>query len=752
MPSQNMPHFFGIRHLSPCGAYELVKFLDKTDPDMVLIEGPSDLSDMIKDMCSPMTKPPFAIMAYSETVPIHTILYPMAVYSPEYQAVLWSYRHKRKCRFIDLPSGVFLAMSDQRNSEQSDEHRGKSVYQLMEEKLGEQQEVWWERHFEHNTNSDAYRQGTYEYGRQLREHDNSDNYHYAENKIRECFMKSQIEAALTEVAAEKTVVITGAYHTAGIKECTALTTDELQKLPSISAKSTLMPYSYYRLSSRSGYGAGNKAPQYYELVWDSLNNNDPGYAMYSYISGIADYQRKNGGITSSAEVMEAVRLAEALAAMKNSSVPTLADLRDSVVTCIGHGHFSEVAQAAAFNEIGIKIGQLPEGVSRTALQEDFYGQIKELKLDKYRTLETHTLELDLRENIRVKSEKAAFLDLERSFFLQRLCVLGIGFAVNRHKKQDRATWAEAWDLSWTPEAEIQIVEAALKGDTIELAAAFVFDEKLNDSKNIGDVSAVLELACLCGMEKTVRLAVNVLQSVAVDAASVVEIGNTAENISASIKYGSIRKLDTDQFIPVLEQMFYRGCVILAQSCTCDNNAVRELIPAIAKLNQVQIDNDFIDSDEWLKVLSEISQRDDINTMASGFATAILLERGDISSANLAAEVQRRLSKGIPADLGALWFEGLSMKNRHALIARLSLWEKLSEYIDTLDDEEFKRALVFLRRAFSVFSSYEKDQIAENLGEIWGVNAAEASEILNDTLSEQQQEMLDGLEDFDFGDL
>ena len=93
-----------------------------------------------------------------------------------------------------------------------------------------------------------------------------------------------------------------------------------------------------------------------------------------------------------------------------------------------------------------------------------------------------------------------------------------------------------------------------------------------------------------------------------------------------------------------------------------------------------------------------------------------------------------------------------MKNRYALITRLSLWEKLSEYIDTLDDEEFKRALVFLRRAFSVFSPNEKDEIAENLGEIWGVNAAQVSEVLNDTVSEEQQEMLDSLDDFDFGDL
>lgn len=90
-----------------------------------------------------------------------------------------------------------------------------------------------------------------------------------------------------------------------------------------------------------------------------------------------------------------------------------------------------------------------------------------------------------------------------------------------------------------------------------------------------------------------------------------------------------------------------------------------------------------------------------------------------------------------------------MKNRYALIARLSLWESLNDYLDTLDDEEFKRALVFLRRAFADFSAAEKDQIAENLGEILGLNGQEVSEVVNAVLDESAQEMIEGLDDFDF---
>ena len=90
-----------------------------------------------------------------------------------------------------------------------------------------------------------------------------------------------------------------------------------------------------------------------------------------------------------------------------------------------------------------------------------------------------------------------------------------------------------------------------------------------------------------------------------------------------------------------------------------------------------------------------------------------------------------------------------MKNRYALIARLSLWESLNDYLVTLDDEEFKRALVFLRRAFADFSAVEKDQIAENLGEILGLNGQEVSEVVNAVLDESAQQMIEGLDDFDF---
>ena len=91
-----------------------------------------------------------------------------------------------------------------------------------------------------------------------------------------------------------------------------------------------------------------------------------------------------------------------------------------------------------------------------------------------------------------------------------------------------------------------------------------------------------------------------------------------------------------------------------------------------RLNSVCLHHDFLDENRFVRLMEEVASRDDLNTRISGFCTAVLLERGRIPDEELGREVQRRLSKGIPADLGAGRFAGLSKRNRYALIARLSL--------------------------------------------------------------------------------
>lgn len=754
--NENKPHIFGVRHFSPAGAYYVRKYLDEVQPKVVLIEAPSDFTNLIDKITAKEVVPPIAIMAYTLEAPIQTIIYPFAEFSPEYQAILWAKENKVECRFCDLPSSIFLGIE---NAKEKNKEQGESLNSFIHRKIDEysdeaDNEVFWERVMEQASDYNAYYSGARDYGKNLRELTLSNTLSDVKNIIREAYMSKVVSDVCNEgYKIDEIAMVVGAFHVEGIESGNFILTEkEVKQLPKLEAKKTLMPYSYYKLSTYSNYGAGNKAPGYYEFLWKGFNKDDVFYATFIYLSKIAEYQRKTGNMVSSAQIIEAVQLAVSLANIHDSKIPTLKDIQDAAITCMAQGSHSEIILAMANTEVGKKIGKIPQDSIQTSIQSDFYSILKELKLEKYQTLTATELRLDLRENIRVKSEKLAFLDLERSYFFHRLRVLKISFVNFLDKVQDNKTWAEDWVLQWTPEAEIEIVEAILKGDTIEFATAFELNQRIENSSSISMIAEIVKDAFYCGLPKSLEQAFQALQSCMADDIPINEISKTSTTLSIMLRYGDIRKLDRDVLIPILEQLFLRACLILPNEAFCDANAAIELAEAIIGLHNVVENHDFLDRERWYALLTEVAKRDNLNTKISGLAMAILLETGKISNDELGLEVERRLSKAIPADLGASWFEGLSMKNHYTLIARLGLWEKLQDYISALDEDEFKRALVFLRRAFADFSSNEKHDIAENMAEIWGLNKIAVSEAMNKDLKEEEVEIISSLDDFDFDDI
>ena len=738
---------FGIRHFSPAGAYFLRQFLDEVKPSLVLIEGPADFDFLIDDIVSKKLVPPFAIMAYTKEAPIDTILYPFAEYSPEYQAILWARENNTECHFFDLESDIILGLE-----KRDDETKEEEIISETNPKksIETDMEGFWERTLEQSEDMHAYRAGSALFGESIRKDTNSDDKSFIRDTVRESFMKRKIKEYIEKgFDTEKIVAITGAFHTSAIESLEGAMSDkEYKALVRRESNVTLMPYSYYRLSKRTGYGAGNAAPAYYELLWQGFLNGDITYHERKYLSSLAKYMREHGGIVSSAQVIEATRLARELAVIRGGSVPTLEDLKDASITCMGGGSFGEMAMGFAETDIGKKIGSVPQDAMQTSIQSDFTSKLKQLKLEKYKELVATPLQLDLRENLRVKSVESAFLDLNRSFFLYRLVVLGIDFAKIKRSSQDNATWAENWILQWTPEAEIQIVESVLKGDTIADAVAFVLSERLLEATKISEIAEVIEDAFNCGLPKIVEGAKRSLDEMTNGAIAMCDIADTVSKLSNMILFGDIRKLDREPLIPIVKRLCIRASLMLVGESACDDIAAASLAEDIQKIHNVFMVQDFLDESLWFDKLTELSNRDDLNTKISGLATAILLDAGKIDEPTLRKEVSRRLSIGMPAELGANWFAGLSMRNHYALIGRLTLWESLSEYMDTLDEEEFRRSAVFLRRAFVEYSAKEKDMIAENLGEIWGLNAQEVSEIINSEIKEVDTEIL---EDFDFGD-
>lgn len=781
-------NLFGIRHLSASGAFFVEEYLDEINPDIVLIEGPSDATDYINDITKKGIKPPIAMLFYTTETPVHSLIYPYATYSPEYQGIIWANNNNKKCRFIDLPSSIKsplyrtkeikdVEMNIKKEEAEGEKEKSSLEDDLLEKRINyynfnnnlyeeiarlggeEDYDIYWERHFEHIIDLNTYLNTVGLHSSEIRTitegmEREADPSASSINTLREAYMKRSIVQAINEgIKPGKIVVITGAYHLKGLMDNNPLMDDELSILDRTETKITLMPYSYYKLSSFSGYGAGNHAPYYYEMMYKAMKENKLKLLPALYLSKLSELTRKKHGYSSTATVIEAVKLAESLQYIHNGILPTLKDLHDASVATMAGGESSVVTESLATIDIGTRIGELPDGVSQTPIQDDLNRHLKKLKLERYKTVVANDLKLDLRENIRVKSKDSAFLDLNRSTFFHRLELLGVGFAKIGRSNQQLASWAESWVLCWTPEVEIQIVESVLYGDTIEAAASYVIKDKIENSKDVVEIASLVRKVCECKLFDLMHNALKRLQEIASDSESFLEVVNAAREMSFIIQYGNLRMFDSSVIIPILQQLFLKASLILIPSTSCNNEFARKIAECMATMHNISQEHyDIVNDNLWITQLKDLYKAHDKNPILCGFSLSILIERGEVDDESINEEICLNLSLGSSPEGGASWLEGLTMRNRYVLLSKTTLWEQLDSYVKSLDDDEFKRILVCLRRVFSSFELHEKNGVCDILSETWGVNTLFIQEFLQEDLGEAENNLLNDLNDFDFGDL
>jgi hypothetical protein len=768
---------FGVRHLSPMAAWHVERFLEATSPSIVLVEGPSDCTGEIAHLVDERTKPPVALLAFTQERHVRSILYPLAEYSPEWIALRWALHKKLPARLIDLPARVFLArraMAEEIAPEDGEAPVAESdtqrylddPYEAIARISGDpDHDTWWERHFEHNTLEDAYRLSIFQLGVELRALEYETRRRREETLLREAYMRRQIRDAIAEGHDPKgIVVVCGAYHAPVLTaEEPSMTDDALAALPSVPVTRTIMPYSYYRLSSQSGYGAGNHAPGYFQALWEEARRGSTERLPARFLSEVAGRMRRAGMVRSSAEVLEAVRLAEAMAALRGDAhAPTLRDLEDAAVTCLGGGDPASLSKWVAEVAVGDALGTVPPGVLRTSLQEDFYRQAKDLRLEAHlvdRELfikgSTSHGWLDLREDRSAKSKKTAFRDRNRSVFLHRLELLDVPFATNQTSEEDRATstYKEVWKARWTPDCEIALAENAMLGDTIEIAAARKLGERIGAAGNVHAAAMLARTAVQCDLPEATNAALARVQALAIDDGDLVAVAAAAVEIGQLVAYKDVRKLDVLPLAPLVAGLFLRGALLAPEASRCSEEASRAVGKALSDLQSVALmGEETLDLDRYHRVLDAVADDDAANAHVSGVACALLLEQGRVSDEVLEARIDRRISPGASPAEGAGFFEGLATRNRYALLSRKSLWSAMSAFIEGLDDDAFRRAVVALRRAFATFELSEARRIASILADVWGGSENELMQSVETRVDDAElaalQSDLEGLEDLD----
>jgi hypothetical protein len=700
---------FGVRHHGPGSARSLVRALEAFDPDAVLIEGPPDANDLLPLASHVGLEPPVALLVYAQEMPSKAVMYPFATFSPEWQAALFALERQRPVRFIDLPHTHRFADSQEvEDDAPKDEADGKESGELRADPLRPlalaagygDTERWWDHLVESRQGSDLEVFGAvHEMMSAVRS-----ELQWPEpltERRREAYMRKSIRTARSEGFA-RIAVVCGAYHTPALAQMPSAKQDDevLRGLPKVKTAAAWVPWSYERLASASGYGAGIVSPVWYELLWDK-----PSALGAEWLTRAARLLRAEDIPASSAHVIEACRLADTLAAVRNRPIAGLHEYQEAAVAVLGAGDATNLRLIDRRWHFDSRLGRVPEDFPAAPLQRDLTALQKRLRIPP--AAEEKTLDLDLRET----------LDRERSHLLRRLRILGVEWArPSPRGPSGKGTFHELWQLLWQPELAVRLVEASRYGHTVERAAAAALAEKSTTLQRLSELVALLDDALFADLADAVQPLVTGIEQRAAAQADIQQLLEAIAPLVNVYRYGNVRATDVTLVRDILDALVPRvliGLVPAASNIDGDAAAVlwkdmREAERSLAQLG----DAGFIEG--WRACLGRLAGSDSAHPLIAGYAHRLLYDASVIEFGALADALSRALSPGNAADVAASWVEGLLSGSGTILIHDDRLRALLDGWIRSVPAEHFMQVLPLLRRTFAEFPAPERRLLGERL--------------------------------------
>ena len=321
-------HIFGIRHHGAGSARSLLQALTALQPDALLIEGATEMDDIIPLVAHEQMQPPVAALVYSADDASRAVYYPFALFSPEWQALQYGLANKIATRFMDLPMSLQFALDGEatQDNDEVDSIRHDPLKLLAQAAGFEDSERWWSYLVEERRDSTELFAAIAEAMTALRAEVDSETPEKPRELLREAYMRKTIRAAEKEGFA-RIAVVCGAWHVPALQKSVPAKQDNelLKGLTKSKTVATWIPWTYNRLSLASGYGAGIASPNWYHFLWEQ-----PDKIVVHWLTHVAQLFREHDIDISSAHVIESVRLAESLAALRDRPLPSLEELNDAV--------------------------------------------------------------------------------------------------------------------------------------------------------------------------------------------------------------------------------------------------------------------------------------------------------------------------------------------------------------------------------------------------------------------------------------
>ena len=732
------PHFFGIRHHGPGCARSLVRAFEVLQPDCVLIEGPPESDGQLQAILAEGMCPPVALLSYCPDEPQLAVYHPFAEFSPEWQALRWAVAGKVPARFIDLPlvHGLALDRAEREGEDKAPEAPPEALTSKAPEAVATESlsrddplhwlahaagyadgESWWNHMVEERGDGEQLFAAIAEAMTTLRAEVGDRPRSISETRreaLREAHMRQCVRGAQKE-GFERIAVVCGAWHLGGLSADTTAKADLalLKGLPKVKVQTTWVPWTYRHLARASGYGAGIQSPGWYEHLWrtyDSAPSRGVGW-----LARVARLMRERDLDCSSAHLIEAARLADALAALRERPAPGLEELHEATRTVLTLGDDAVLHFINDTLVIGDRFGSVPPEVPTVPLQRDVEQAQRTLRL-KPEALQK-TLDLDLRNAN----------DLARSHLLHRLNLLDVPWGtVAKVGRSSRGTFHEIWTLQWQPEFALRLIEASLWGQTVVQAATARVIDRCARAESLSELSSMLDGVLLANLDNAVAAATHALESRAALTGDAQQLLAALPPLANVFRYGNVRQTDAAMVGHVLDGLIVRASISLPlASSSLDEaaaNALRDKL--LGAHTAVGLRQGESQTAQWQRALAQLAGQAGAHELLQGVATRLLLDAGAWSTAQTAQALSLHLSAGAEPAKAAAWLDGFLNRNAVVLLHDAGVWRLVDEWLAGLSEEHFVRILPLVRRTFSVFGAGERRDLGQRASR--GTDAAGVS--------------------------
>jgi hypothetical protein len=556
-------------------------------------------------------------------------------------------------------------------------------------------EKWWEHMFENRSGSEPVFDAVAEAMQALREapHTEEDRL----EKYREAYMRRSIRQAEREMF-QNIAVICGAWHAPALANMPPRKEDDelLKNLPKVKTDTTWIPWTYQRLSFASGYGAGITSPGWYDHIWHYPEDNG-----IRWMAKVANLFRDQQMDTSVAHVMEAVRLAGALAALRGLPKPGLEELNEATLSVLCNGEDILLTLIQKKLIVSDRIGETPTDIPKPPLQMDIEKWQKKLRLPPTADWKDYTL--DLRKDT----------DLERSIFLHRLQTIGISWG-KQQTVSGKGTFKEQWRLQWDPGFSIDIIEKGSYGNTLEEASNAYMIAQAERSISLKEVTQLLENALPAELSKAIDTLILRVNNLAAASGDILQLMQTLPALVGISRYGNVRRTDAEQVLSIVDSMVTRICISLPAAGTgIDEDAAGHLKGLITAINEsLNILQDPLLTQQWQQSISAIAHSTQSAPLIAGYCTRLLSDHQLLTGQDLVKAFYYAMSTSTAPVDAAAWLEGFLTGSGSLLLVDEDLWGVVNSWIEGLEPAAFTDVLPLLRRSFSHYSSPERRRLGE----------------------------------------